>query len=109
VLVGGWVWGVPEFVWKLVGFYIPRGIGSVPLLVWFLDQRVRPSEQLQRQRQQYCHAGKGKVFGECEANLVKVLRTSRIDVRRSSRQEIRVRKLTLHLFRRGVLSCSELW
>jgi len=50
------------------------------------------SEQLQGQGQQYCRAGKGKVFGECEVYLVKVLQTSRIDVRRSSGQEIRVRK-----------------
>jgi len=38
VFCGRRVWDVPEFVWELVGFYIPRGIGSVPLLVWFFDQ-----------------------------------------------------------------------
>jgi len=43
---------------------------------------LRSSEQLQGQWQQYCRAGRGKVFGECEVYLLKVLRMYRINVRR---------------------------
>jgi len=38
VRVGRRVWGIPVVTGKLVGFYVPGGIWSVPLLVWFLDQ-----------------------------------------------------------------------
>jgi len=56
-----------------------RECSTTPLI---LRPGLRSSEQLQGLRQQYCCAGKGNVFGEYEVNLLKVLRTSRIDVRR---------------------------
>jgi len=53
---------------------------STPRLV--LRSDLRSYEQLQGHRQQYCREGKGKVFGEYEVYLLKVLQMCRIDVRR---------------------------
>jgi len=63
---------------------------STPRLV--LQPGLRSSEQLQGKWQQYCPAGKDKVFGEYAVYLLKVLRMCRINVRGFNRQEIRVQK-----------------